>query len=383
MSKGLKTQWLYGHVETNSSSPQGSASYIDSRDPKRKARAAELMSQLKGSGYEERATKIQSLAERGNELSRSMHLNLAGTQKLMYGSAPAPSSPPLSPLSPIAYSRGGRGSRSRRAPWEPDSDSESDDGRRDTAHLTLDGKEVVQKEYKLINGHWALITYRKQLHEVDPYLLLKLREKRERELEKWEAKEERKKKKGKGREVEIEQNARPRISTPLAQLTGMRAPGSATKQTITMSSSQRREKRAEKMKLLRDFKERFHEERLETETPAPSPSLPVVDAESQEEISRWRQLSKDVPETGKTHVRKGKSSKSSSSSSSSSSSPSSFKARAAQNGFHPTAQRNSSHLIDNQEDLDIWQRIADEDNGKTAVRKGKYNLTPGRSPNKR
>ncbi len=315
---------------------------------KTELRTAELMSQLKGEGYEERASKVQNLAERGRELNRSMQQNLAGARK----------------------------TTSRKAPWDQDSDS--DDGRSDTAYLTPDGREVVQKEYKLINGHWGLITYRKQLHEVDPYLLLKLREKREKEVAKLEAKDKRKGKK-------VERDGIPRISTPLAQLTGMKAPRPTTQRTDAAGSSgQQREKRAGNSGVSRELKERVRKEQR-GETSAPPTSH---DAEFEREASRWRHVSK-----GKSPVSPSPSS--SSSSSSSSASPYSFKARAKQSGFCQPQEHDSGHDADSditdprvpvrrtkkkttstrsgesqcendgEEYLDIWQKIADEDDGET------------------
>ncbi|KAI0489913.1 hypothetical protein F4859DRAFT_523727 [Xylaria cf. heliscus] len=200
MCKGSKEEMLCGHVETHfssacgkrCSSPQGATRYLDKPCPrcdpentkeKRKARAAELLSQFR---YKENEAEIQSLTERANKLNLSMRRGIAEAQHMMYGASRDVPSSPLSPRPENQdYTWGGRpSSRSGKAPWDPASDSESDDGRRDTTDLTADGKHVVEKQYKLINGHWALIAYRRELHEVDPYLLLKLREKREKELAK-------------------------------------------------------------------------------------------------------------------------------------------------------------------------------------------------------
>ncbi|TGJ81805.1 hypothetical protein E0Z10_g6962 [Xylaria hypoxylon] len=296
MCGGSKGETPYGQVET---------------DPKRKARTAELMTQLKGAGYEERAAKVKSLAERGNQLNRSMHQNLAGIQQMIYGT-PTDSSRSCSLL-------------------DIDSDSESENGRRDTAYLTDDGKEVIQREYKLINGHWALITSRKQLHEVDAYLLLQLREKRERKLA-----TQRKD----GKQIEREQ---------------------------TVSDS------------------------IENRGPKPSSSLSVDDIALYPEVILWRKVSTGI---SKKDTEKQKPS------ASSSSSLSSFRARAEQKGFRPIGEWDSdqeyeletqehnleytdttdhmvpvrqarkkakftnhgkSHMAESQEDLDIWQKIADEE----------------------
>ncbi|KAF2966365.1 hypothetical protein GQX73_g7225 [Xylaria multiplex] len=135
-----------------------------------KARAAELMSQFKGAGYEERDARIQSLAERGKKINRSMHQNLADTHKMIYG---ATADDPL----------------------DLDSDASSDDWRKEEIYLTDDGKEVIEKKYRLIDGHLAYITYRKNLNEIDSYLLLQLQEQQEKKSGK------------KGKQVERAHNA--------------------------------------------------------------------------------------------------------------------------------------------------------------------------------
>ncbi|KAI0866284.1 hypothetical protein F4860DRAFT_508678 [Xylaria cubensis] len=132
------------------------------RDPsnskeKEKARTAELLSQLRIGVNEE---EVQSLTKRGNELNLSMQRGLSEARHIMFGTASDSSSLHSS-------------SRADN-PLDSDSGFESDEG--DT--LTEDGKHVVQKRDILINGHWATIKYRKELHEVDPYLLAKLQDKR-------------------------------------------------------------------------------------------------------------------------------------------------------------------------------------------------------------
>ncbi|KAH8165267.1 hypothetical protein CIB48_g2968 [Xylaria polymorpha] len=160
------------------------------------------MSQL---GHGQNEAEVQSLTQRANELNLSMQRGIAEVRHMMFGPAPSCSSP-LSPgIEHQTRSWSARlSSRSGKAPWDPNSDSESDDGRRDTSHFTEDGKHVIQKQYKLINGHYALIAYRLELNEVDPYLLLKLREKRERELARLEVKK--KKREGKRRARNGESN---------------------------------------------------------------------------------------------------------------------------------------------------------------------------------
>ncbi|KAI0426124.1 hypothetical protein F5Y09DRAFT_351611 [Xylaria sp. FL1042] len=272
---------------------------------KQKIRAAELLSQLKGDDYEERDIKVRNFAERGKELT----LNSSRNQDL------------------------GRGQRTRKAPWETNSDSESGDDKPDKACLSRDGKEVIQKEYKFINGHWALLTYRRQLNEVDPGLLVKLRENREKQQAKRKARQEERKAKG------IEREQLPLISTPPAQLTGMGSPRPTTPRTP-------RKERGRKS-------EHFENHR--------QPSKHAMTDAEQQEVSQWRQISKT--ETKETHPQEGEpslslpSSPSSlshiSSSSTASPSPKSFKARAKAIGFRPIER------FDSQADIDIWERIAD------------------------
>ncbi|KAI0971514.1 hypothetical protein F4678DRAFT_433186 [Xylaria arbuscula] len=305
-------------------------------DPKKKARAAELRTQLKGAGYEERANKVHDLAERGNELSLSMQQNLAATQNLMFGSGSRSSSSPSHPISSPEQQK-----KHRKTPWEHDSDSESDDGRSDTVRLTLDGTEVIEKEYKLINGHFALITSRKQLHEVDPYLLAQLRQKRERELAKRKAKEEKKKGKGKGK-----QSGMPEISMALDLLT-------------TMSSDlQRRRGGEEKSREFVSSKDGVREDRGKASASQSSQKRADY-AKYEQEISRWRQVSVD-----KSQIQEAKSPASSlpsSPSASSAASPMSFRVRAEQCGFSPHGPQDNGGAAQNQDELDIWQKIADED----------------------
>ncbi|KAI0457543.1 hypothetical protein F5B21DRAFT_83357 [Xylaria acuta] len=356
MCRGSKTEMLCGHVETHfsspcgkkCSSPQGVTRYIDKPCPccdpedtkeKRKLRTAELMSQLR---HGENEAEVQSLTERANELNLSMRKGIAEARHMMFGAASGSSTPPLSPSAENRNYIAGRSwgarpsSRSGKAPWDPDSGSESDEGRRDTSRLTDDGKHVVQKEYKLINGHWALIAYRKEVREVDPHLLLKLREKREKELAKLEAKKRKRERKRWARDGEYNNDigkdeecsklrheafirdekkaiekwrSTSRASAPLAQLREKTSEPSSPRPPLRGNVSRRTATREQKAKgnVAQEFKGRIHEEEgYESRTP------PVT------------------PDTGKTRKHR---------------SPAllypsdSFSARAERGRFRPTAQR--------------------------------------------
>lgn len=226
---------------------------------------------------------------------------IAEVRHMMFGPAPSCSSP-LSPgIEHQTRSWSARlSSRSGKAPWDPNSDSESDDGRRDTSHFTEDGKHVIQKQYKLINGHYALIAYRLELNEVDPYLLLKLREKRERELARLEVKK--KKREGKRRarngesnnnigkneedsklyhktftreeEKAIEKWRAPHTSTPGAQLREKTSQSSSSRPSSRGRGSRGITAREQGTgKAPQEPKERIRGERCETRTPAGNPEM--------------------------------------------------------------------------------------------------------------
>ncbi|KAI0811614.1 hypothetical protein GGR55DRAFT_640908 [Xylaria sp. FL0064] len=305
-------------------------------DSKQKVRAAELMAQLKGDRYEERSAEVRHLAERGNELNMNLYKTLSPTRR----------------------------HKTRKASWVPNSDSESEDSRLDNAYLTPDGKEVVEQQYKLMNGHWASLTYRKQLHEVDPGLLAALRQKREKEQAKWKAKQEKKKAKGSKGE---QQDGMPRISTPLAQLTDMGAPRS-THRT-------HREKGVGKSTYSGNSRERSRGEQQDR-VPLPS-NHAVYDAECQREVNRWRQVSSTETKKALPWEEKTPSSPPStppeilSSSPTSFLSPDSFRMRAERSGFHPSGEYDTRHTVDNEDHLDIWEQIADEECSNTKWRKAK------------
>ncbi|KAI1755564.1 hypothetical protein F4782DRAFT_551767 [Xylaria castorea] len=348
MCRGSRAEMLCGHVDTHfsspcgkkCSSPQGVTRYLDKLCPrcdpentkeKRKARTAELMSQLR---HGENQAEIENLTERGNQLNVSMRHGIAEARHMMFGASDSSESP-LSPVVEHKTCTAGRSwgarpsSRSGKAPWDPDSDSESDDGRRDTSYLTGDGKQVVQKQYKLISGHWALIAYRKELHEVDPYLLAKLRDKRKRELAKVEAKERKREEKRPTRHGEdkniITNNEEDskihheafvrsekkavekwrgvsRAPKPVAQSREKSSEPSSPRGSRGISAGEQQGKKKTPQK----SKGRIHEERYETRAP-------LVE-----------------PETQKTHKYK---------SSASPYPPDSFRARAVKDGFHPTVQQ--------------------------------------------
>ncbi|KAJ8131332.1 hypothetical protein O1611_g2296 [Lasiodiplodia mahajangana] len=175
------------------SNPQGSTTYVDkpcrpeadSAAGKHKTRREELLAQL---GHQDNTREVQHMLDQSRNLDLNMRRGISEAQQILYGPRDAGG---YTDKHSWCGSPGVTG-RTAKAPWELDSDEDSDDGQRDTSYLTLDGKHVIQKQYKLINGHWALISYRKELHEVDHFLLLQLQEKRERELAKERRKTERK-----------------------------------------------------------------------------------------------------------------------------------------------------------------------------------------------
>ncbi|GAW24755.1 hypothetical protein ANO14919_143470 [Xylariales sp. No.14919] len=228
-------------------------------DEKQKARTAELMAQLKGAEYEERDAEVRRLAERGHQLNRSIQRKLAEAQQIIYGAAPG------SPISRDSEPRNRMSGREhRKGPRSPSpGDSESDDGRIDETYLTDDGGAVIEEKYQLINGHWALITSRKKLSEVDPYLLLELQAKHERKL---------------------------------AGVKGKR------------------------MERGRDVPELTH---------SPEPASPMGETEVHPEVSRWREASVTIDKKANVTSR-GKS-------------------------------QGGNHTVEDEDDLDIWLRIADEE----------------------
>ncbi|KAI1363002.1 hypothetical protein F5Y08DRAFT_341073 [Xylaria arbuscula] len=291
-----------------------------SSDLKQKARASELMSQLKGDSYKENETNLQHLAKRGEQLSREMYENSVETQHMMSG----------------------------REPWDLESeDTLSDTGSHDTAYLTPEATAVIEKEYVLISGHYALITYRKQLDQVDPYLLLKLREKREREIARWEA---RNKEKREGKKNKRDRDAKPQISETLAQLTGMKP---TPRRSVSSASS----KVSKASDGLTDLQERLARARLE-------------DAELRSQVSQKRQSSLSLKSDPMASVSSLPSLSSppslsdlSSMTFTTSSSVRSFRARAQQTGFYPINSANSSkrRVAQVDEDVDIWLKVADEE----------------------
>ncbi|KAI1197907.1 hypothetical protein F5X97DRAFT_164026 [Nemania serpens] len=195
MCRGSKVEMNCGHVDTHfralcgkkCSSPQGLTTYLDRPcarcDPentkKKLERITELMAQLRP---QESVDRVRQLADAGRELSQNMRRGIAEARYLAYGTTDSDHTPSAHRDETAGRSWGGRGGK-----WE-DSDSGSDSGRRDTTRLSEDMKHVTEKKYKLIDGHLSLISYRRELDEVDPDLLLKLKDKREKEF----AKEKRK-----------------------------------------------------------------------------------------------------------------------------------------------------------------------------------------------
>jgi len=167
----------------------------------RKDRAAELIAQFMGADHEADAVGVEDLKERGKKIERNMRRRIAHAQYLINGTTPnTTTSYPPNPSSSFSSSSASNDINRRavsrhgekgKAPWDSDSESDSD-SRRDTSYLTEDGKHVIEKRYQLINGHEALMTYRLELHEVDPLKLEHLREKRDRARAKREMKAEKK-----------------------------------------------------------------------------------------------------------------------------------------------------------------------------------------------
>ncbi|KAI0109712.1 hypothetical protein GGR51DRAFT_569936 [Nemania sp. FL0031] len=358
------------------------------------SRYAELLAQLRP---QDNTRGVQTLIDRSRDCDIKMRRGLIETRQLLYGRNSDDEN----------YNAA---KRSKQAPWELDSDEDSDDGRRDKSYLTPDGKQVVQRQYKLINGHWAFITYRKELHEVDPALLLKLQEEREKEL----AKERRKAEPTREQGIFCEQGISP-VSWPSRNFIN-----EARAAIVRDHQSQQGVKRWDPPL-----------NRYETPTPPASPPLPdesdfqkMLDmrrreaekASEEEELRRWREIA-------------------------SAPLPTSFQARGERvridladelfyrpewdfeyekdlknwaEGFdkdilyeylddsdtadscatvhkapirepEPKASRKSclkspSHLPDDEEeDLDIWLKIADEDNeGKKPHRRVRFQLPPRR-----
>ncbi|KAI1183129.1 hypothetical protein F5B17DRAFT_153183 [Nemania serpens] len=202
MCRGTKIEMNCGHVQTHfralcgqkCSSPQGSTTYLDRPCPrcdpentkKNLGRVVELMAQLRP---QESLETIQQLADAGRQINLNMRRNIAEARYLAYGTTTRSTADHDSPSAPRDESYTAGRSWGGRAPWE-DSESDSDSGRRDTTRLSEDMKHVIEKKYKLIAGHLSLISYRRELDEVDPDLLAKLRAKREKELAKERRKEE-------------------------------------------------------------------------------------------------------------------------------------------------------------------------------------------------
>ncbi|TRX98775.1 hypothetical protein FHL15_000117 [Xylaria flabelliformis] len=285
---------------------------------KQKARTAELISQLRLGVNEE---EVQNLTERANELNLSMQRGLAEARHIMFGTALDSSSSPSSSRAEnqthvVGSSRSAKSSsRSGKGPLDFDSGSESDSGQCDT--LTEDGKHVVQKRNILINGHWALITYRKELHEVDPYLLAKLQDKRKKKPA-VEVKDRKREGKGLTRHGEYKKEVSSSRIQPEAFTRSEEEAIEKWRSTYKASKSvaQSRKKSSEpsspsvsptrepkgKENVPHQSKEGIREERYETSTP------PLT------------------PDTQRAHKHKIFTS------------PDSFRARAEKNGFCPTAE---------------------------------------------
>ncbi|KAJ2977496.1 hypothetical protein NUW58_g7793 [Xylaria curta] len=177
MCNGWKAEMLCGHIEKHfnspcgkkCSSPKGPTRKLDKLCPrcnpeeakkKRAARTAELITQF---GHKENEAEVQKLTDRAGELNLSMRRGIRDARNIISGNI----------------------SGNTRSSSDPSSD--------DSMYITADGKHVIEKQYTLIGGHWAHVTYRRELDEVDPLILLKLQEKRENQLAKERKRKEKKK----------------------------------------------------------------------------------------------------------------------------------------------------------------------------------------------
>jgi hypothetical protein len=292
------------------------------------------MAQLMGPQHEENAAEVQSMTARAAELQVSMHDNVRSAREFLYGSSNTPSEETEKEKKKKRPVVAGQA-------WGavgPDSDSDSDDGRRDTTYLTEDGQHVIQKQYKLVSGHYALIPYRWELHEVDPILLMKLREKRDKALAKRAAKERKKDKRRRVRDgenrstqestkttedaaSEMEEQRSPLDLDPTPTLTHSAATADMIEKWRTsrplprpattysqprrlLSEEQLEEQRKEEEDLAR-IRETIHLYPHEKVTPPPSP--PRIDEhELHRRVSLSQRASAGVPEAWKAALRKGR-----------------------------------------------------------------------------
>jgi hypothetical protein len=272
------------------------------------------MSQFMGPEHEEDADEMRDLARR----TRDLHLRIAESAL----SSPRQrnySDKDKIPTAGHAWSGRYGGARDGRAPWDPDSDSDSDDGRRDTTRLTEDGQHVISKQYKLIDGHWALTTTRLELHEVDPFLLIKLRDKRDKALAKYEEKKRRKEEKKKrmknqesGRDGQWRESAVPltpsRSAAAAADPEEKKTPAShltrsATTRTYRIITEEQREEQCEEQEKLQRAREKMGNKPFLDPTPPPSPPQVPVE-EIQRRISLSRSASQPIPESLKKQLRR-------------------------------------------------------------------------------
>ncbi|KAI1113158.1 hypothetical protein F5Y14DRAFT_232147 [Nemania sp. NC0429] len=211
MCGGSRIEWSCGHIdvhlgepcEKKCGSPQGPITRLDNAcvqcDPvkseKQRERVSELMERFRP---QESVDAVQRLTDRGRELTRLMRRQVAEARKIAFGTAASERSPSAPRGESYTVRRGGlkapRGPREERGRWGPDSEPDSGD----EFQLSADMKYVVEKRYKRIDGHLSLISYRREFDEVDPDLLAELREQREKEIAKAKRKEEKRKAKAAG-----------------------------------------------------------------------------------------------------------------------------------------------------------------------------------------
>ncbi|KAI2626181.1 hypothetical protein GGS21DRAFT_276640 [Xylaria nigripes] len=202
------------------------------------------------------------------------------------------------------------------APWDPDSDDES-------GYLTDGGKHVMMKKSVSVCGHDAVITYRNALHEVDPFLLSRLREKREKKLAKEHARRIRK------GEVNAEKVMEPLLKERL------------TEARTRFREEARRKSPPQSPSLAQESNQVMRREEARRKSPPQSPSLAQESNQvMRREETRRKSPHEDVVKRSRPLLRRMKRSS------------------------------RIERLAAEDEDLDLWQRLADEyDEGKTPRRR--------------
>ncbi|KAI1133576.1 hypothetical protein F5Y10DRAFT_283892 [Nemania abortiva] len=288
---------------------------------KYRTRHTELLAQLK---HQDNVREVQELTERSRNLNLSMCRGVAEARQIATGHGN------------IIRDSNIRGSRDecytvedicklsgRNSGWIAPHD-DSDDGH-DKSYLTADGKHVIEKEYKLIDGHWALIPYRKELHEVDPHLLAALQEERERELARqWRRKEKKRAKEAGQKYTDNHQESLNIYETKPHRTPGLLERFSGLEPASSVIDGSQNIPIVEEKRMKPRVKRWAPPPRYETPTPPPPGDESYDDEDYQELIDMLRKA-----EIEEEFQRRTKTSPS----------PTSFRARAKQNGFNPTEQR--------------------------------------------